>query len=398
MSKTGSAHPDSPPGNPGNNGRASSRRRGLILLALVVVAGVVAWSFYWFLSGRFHESTDDAYVSGDVIAITSREAASVLAVHADNTQSVQRGQLLVELDPARAQVAMQAAQADLARTVRGVRAQFARVDQFDAEIAAARVQLAQAQEDYRLRQASAGGGAVAAEEIHHARDAVTTAQASSRASASELQQARAAVAGTSVNDNPEVLAAIARVHDAAITLSHMQLVAPVDGVVAQRNVQIGQHVAPGTPLMAVVPLADVWVDANFKEGQLEDVRVGQPATITADIYGAKVSYHGRVQGLGAGTGAAFALLPPQDASGNWIKIVQRVPVRVALDAAQLREHPLRVGLSVSVMIDISDTTGPLMSEEPLAPDTRAETGDAKLQADRIVARILAQNNADAPVP
>ena len=180
-------------------------------------------------------------------------------------------------------------------------------------------------------------------------------------------------------------------HDAAITLSHMQLVAPVDGVVAQRNVQIGQHVAPGTPLMAVVPLADVWVDANFKEGQLEDVRVGQPATITADIYGAKVSYHGRVQGLGAGTGAAFALLPPQNASGNWIKIVQRVPVRVALDAAQLREHPLRVGLSVSVMIDISDTTGPLMSEEPLAPDTRAETGDAKLQADRIVARILAQN-------
>ena len=153
MSKTGSAHPDSPPGNPGNNGRASSRRRGLILLALVVVAGVVAWSFYWFLSGRFHESTDDAYVSGDVIAITSREAASVLAVHADNTQSVQRGQLLVELDPARAQVAMQAAQADLARTVRGVRAQFARVDQFDAEIAAARVQLAQAQEDYRRRQA-----------------------------------------------------------------------------------------------------------------------------------------------------------------------------------------------------------------------------------------------------
>lgn len=398
MSKSDSAHPDNAPGNPGDNGRASSRRRGLILLAIVVVAGVIAWSFYWFLIGRFYETTDDAYVSGDVIAITSRESATVLAVHADNTQSVQRGQLLVELDPARAQVAMRAAEADLARTVRSVRAQFARVDEFDAEIAAARVQLAQAQEDYRRRQASAEGGAVSAEEIRHARDAVTAAQASLRVSDSGLKQAQAAVEGTSVNDNPEVLAAIAEVHDAAITLSHMQLIAPVDGVVAQRNVQIGQHVAAGTPLMAVVPLARVWVDANFKEGQLEDVRVGQPATITADIYGSRVSYHGHVEGLSAGTGAAFALLPPQNASGNWIKIVQRLPVRVALDTAELREHPLRIGLSVAVVIDISDTTGALMSQASLAADTRAESGDASLQADRIVARILAQNNADVPAP
>ena len=158
-----------------------------------------------------------------------------------------------------------------------------------------------------------------------------------------------------------MLAAIAKVHDAAITLSHMRLVAPVAGVVAQHNVQIGQQVAAGTPLMAVVPLERVWVDANFKEGQLADVRVGQPATVTADMYGGSVTYHGRVQGLGAGTGAAFALLPPQNASGNWIKIVQRLPVRVALDAAELRDHPLRVGLSVTVTIDIRDTSGALMS-------------------------------------
>ncbi len=398
MSKTDLVNPDVAAGNPGDNGRAASRRRGLTVLAIIVVAGVIAWSFYWFLNARFYQTTDDAYVAGDVIAITSREPASVLAVHADNTQSVQRGQLLVELDPARAQVAMRAVEADLARAVRSVRAQFARVDQFDAEIAAARVQLAQAQEDYRRRQASAEGGAVSAEVIRHARDAVTAAQAALRVSDSGLKQAQAAVEGTTVNDNPDVLAAIAKVHDAAITLSHMQLVAPVDGVVAQRNVQIGQHVAAGTPLMAVVPLAHVWVDANFKEGQLEDVRVGQPVTITADIYGDRVSYHGQVQGLAAGTGAAFALLPPQNASGNWIKIVQRVPVRVALDAVELREHPLRIGLSVSVVIDISDTSGALMSPASLAADTRAETGDANLQADRIVARILAQNNADTLVP
>ncbi len=402
MSESNSATPDHNANSSGNdsstNGKDRTRRRWLIVLGIVVVAGVIGWTLYWFLDARFYETTDDAYVSGDVIEITSREPATVLAVHADNTQSVQRGQLLVELDPARAKVAMRAAEADLARTVRSVRAQFASVDQYAAQIASARVQLAQAQDDYRRRKASAEGGAVSAEEIRHARDAVTAAQASLRATDSALKESQAAVEGTTVNDNPSVLAAIAKVHDAAITLSHMRLVAPVAGVVAQHNVQIGQQVAAGTPLMAVVPLERVWVDANFKEGQLADVRVGQPATVTADMYGGSVTYHGRVQGLGAGTGAAFALLPPQNASGNWIKIVQRLPVRVALDAAELRDHPLRVGLSVTVTIDIRDTSGALMSHVSLATDARAETGDANARADRVVARILSQNSADAPAP
>lgn len=378
--------------------RASARRRWLTVLAAVVVAGVLASSLYWLLDARFYETTSDAYVAGDVIAITSREPATVLAVHADDTQSVQRGQLLVELDAARALVAMRAAEADLALTVRSVRAQFSRVDQYRAQRDAARVQLAQAQEDFRRREASAEGGAASEEEIRHASDAVTAGRAGLRATESMLRQARSMVEGTSVSDNPGVLAAIAKVHDAAITLSHMRLTAPVDGVVAQRNVQIGQHVAAGTPLMAVVPLARVWIDANFKEDQLEDVRIGQPATITTDMFGGRVTYRGRVLGLGAGTGAAFALLPPQNASGNWIKIVQRLPVRVALDAAQLRDHPLRIGLSVAVRIDIRDTTGLQMSPAPLAADTRAETGDAGLEADRAVARILSQNEVDAPLP
>lgn len=381
-----------------NAARASRRKRWLTLLAVVVVAGVIAWSAWWFFAARFYETTNDAYVAGDVVAITSREAATVLAIHADDTQSVQRGQLLVELDPARAQVAMRAAEADLSLTVRNVRAQFAKVAQYEAQLAAARVQLAQSQEDFRRRKASAEGGAVSAEEIHHADDAVTAAQATLRATDSLLRQARSPVEGTSVRDNPAVLAAIARVHDAAITLSHLRLTAPVDGVVAKRNVQIGQHVAAGTPLMAVIPLASVWVDANFKEDQLEHVRVGQPATITADMFGGSVTYHGSVLGLGAGTGSAFALLPPQNASGNWIKIVQRLPVRVALDAGQLRDHPLRIGLSVAVSIDTRDRTGPVMSPAPLAAQARAETGDAAAQADQVVSRILSQGKADAPLP
>lgn len=377
-------------------GPAAARRRWLIALAAVVAAAVVAWALYWLLVARFHTTTNDAYVAGDLVAITSREPATVLAVHADDTQSVRRGQLLVEFDPARAQVAMQAAEAELALTVRNVRAQFARVDQYEAQLAAARVQLAQAQEDSRRRAASAEGGAASAEEIRHAADAVTAARAALRAASSELSQARSMIEGTSVDDNPAVLAAIAKLRDAAITLSHMRLTAPVDGVVARRNVQIGQHVAPGTPLMAVVPLAGVWIDANFKEDQLEDVRVGQPATITTDMYGSRVIYHGRVLGLGAGTGAAFALLPPQNASGNWIKIVQRLPVRVALDAAQLREHPLRIGLSVTVQIDTRDTSGPLMSPAVPAADTQVQPEDVAPEADRAVARILAQGKAGAP--
>lgn len=377
-------------------GPAAARRRWLIALAAVVAAAVVAWALYWLLVARFHTTTNDAYVAGDLVAITSREPATVLAVHADDTQSVRHGQLLVEFDPARAQVAMQAAEAELALTVRNVRAQFARVDQYEAQLAAARVQLAQAQEDSRRRAASAEGGAASAEEIRHAADAVTAARAALRAASSELSQARSMIEGTSVDDNPAVLAAIARLRDAAITLSHMRLTAPVDGVVARRNVQIGQHVAPGTPLMAVVPLAGVWIDANFKEDQLEDVRVGQPATITTDMYGSRVIYHGRVLGLGAGTGAAFALLPPQNASGNWIKIVQRLPVRVALDAAQLREHPLRIGLSVTVQIDTRDTSGPLMSPAVPAADTQVQPEDVAPEADRAVARILAQGKAGAP--
>jgi len=234
---------------------------------------------------------------------------------------------------------------------------------------------------------------VSGEELAHARDAVAAAQAALTAAEGSSQQSRAAVQGTDVAHNPDVLAAEAQLRAAAIVYGHMRIIAPLDGVVAQRTVQAGQQVAAGTPLMAVVPLNNVWIDANFKEVQLARMRVGQPVTIKADIYGGGVTYHGHVQGLGAGSGSAFALLPPQNASGNWIKIVQRVPVRIALDPNELKDHPLRVGLSVAVDADVRDQSGTLITNS-VGGVTRANTGeDSGPVADAMIKRILRENGA-----
>jgi membrane fusion protein (multidrug efflux system) len=372
--------------------RPDRRRRLLTILAAVLVIGAVVYGLYWFLYSRHFEDTNDAYVSGDIVAITSRENATVTALHADNTQGVRRGQLLVELDPISAQVAMDAAEANLARNVRSVRTDFSKVEQARAQLNAARVTLTTAESDYRRR--SSAGDAVSGEELNHARDAVSGAKAAMAAATSSLAQAEASVNGTAVASNPDVLSAIARLRQAAITLGHMKLFAPVDGVVAQRTVQIGQQIAPGTPLMAVVPLQAVWIDANFKEGQLRGMRIGQPAAVTADIYGGGVTYHGKVVGLGAGSGSAFALLPPQNASGNWIKIVQRVPVRIALDPKELKDHPLRVGLSVDVDIDVRDQSGPAISSADVSRPVRADgAGDGGSATDALIRRILAANGA-----
>jgi membrane fusion protein (multidrug efflux system) len=307
---------------------------------------------------------------------------------------VKQGQLLVEMDPAVATVNLQASEANLARVVRTVRAQFSRTDASDAQLNQARVNLAQAQGDYERRQKAFSTESVSAEELAHARDAVTAAQAAVRTAEGGLHQSRATIEGADVAHNPDVLAAEAQLRAAAIVYGHMRIIAPLDGVIAQRTVQAGQQVAAGTPLMAVVPLSSVWIDANFKEVQLARMRVGQPVTVKADIYGGGVTYHGRIEGLGAGSGSAFALLPPQNASGNWIKIVQRVPVRVALDPAELRDHPLRVGLSVTVDADVQDQTGALITTKVGPGITRANTGeDSGPVADALIARILKENGA-----
>jgi membrane fusion protein (multidrug efflux system) len=372
------------------------RRFWFIILGALILAGAVIYGVYWLVYARYFESTDDAYVGGNVVTITSKENATVLALHADNTQTVKQGQLLIEMDPAIATVNLQAAQANLARVVRNVRAQFSKSDSGAAELNQAKVALAQAEDDYSRRQKAYDTQSVSGEELAHARDAVAAARAAVTASQGGLQQTNASIEGTDVAHNPEVLAAEAQLRSAAIVFGHMRIIAPLDGVIAQRTVQAGQQVAAGTPLMAVVPLSHVWIDANFKEVQLARMRVGQPVDVKTDIYGGSVTYHGHIEGVGAGSGSAFALLPPQNASGNWIKIVQRVPVRIRLDPTELAAHPLRVGLSVTVDADVRDQSGPLITESVGPGTTRANTGeDSGPAADAMIARILRENGANA---
>ena len=362
----------------------------------MVLIGAIAYGLYWFLDARgLYESTDDSVCrrqcGGDH---QPAQNATVMVLHVDNTETVHQGQLLIEMDPATANTNLLAAEANLGRAVRLVRGEFSSADTFNAQLQQANVQLVQAQSDYKRRLAASADGAVSGEELSHAKDAVAAAEAAVASAKSGHERSLTQVSGTSVSDNPDVLSAEAALRNAVISLGHMRLVAPVDGVIAQRTVQVGQQVAAGTPLMAVVPLSNVWVDANFKEVQLEDMRVGQPVTVRADIYGGNVTYHGRIAGLGAGSGSAFALLPPQNASGNWIKIVQRVPVRIALDPQELKDHPLRVGLSVSATVDIRDTSGPLVTSQVGAGSMHGDTGEATTAtADALIARILRENGA-----
>ncbi|MBP2276871.1 MULTISPECIES: efflux RND transporter periplasmic adaptor subunit [Sphingomonas] len=384
------AEPAPTPIDPAIARRARTRRIGFTALALVVLIGLVLYAIRIFTAPAT-EATDDAYVAGNVVAVTARDGGTVLALHADNTQSVKRGQPLIDLDPASTGVQMDAAEAALGRAVRAVRSTYAQVDEAGAEIAQAQADLSRAQNDYARRQGAARDGAISGEELSHASDAVTTARAALALAQAKKAQAASTVSGTDVSSNPQVLAAIADVRRAAIDASHMKIVAPVTGIVAQRTVQLGQRVAAGTPLMAVVPLDSVWVDANFRETQLQHLRVGQPVTVTADVYGKGVVFHGKVLGLGAGSGNAFSLLPPQNASGNWIKIVQRVPVRIALDPAELRAHPLRIGLSVNAVVATSNLSGPMVAGSAAPAGGVQQSLDGGPEVDAQVRRIIAQN-------
>ena len=370
--------------------KRKARQRGLLLLGAAIGLGLVAYGGYALLSGD-SESTDDAYVAGDVVAITARDAGNVIALHADDTQSVRRGEPLIDLDPATADAQLAAAEAKLGQAVRAVRSAFSRVDEAGAEIGQAAAELSRARNDLARRQQAAVDGAVSGEEVAHAADSVRTASAALALAQSRRAQASSSVQGTSVATNPDVLEAIAAYRRAAIYRRHMQITAPVDGVIAKRGVQLGQQVSPGTPLMAVVPLKRVWIDANFRETQLADLRVGQPVVITADAYGSSVTFHGRVEGLGAGSGNAFALLPAQNASGNWIKIVQRVPVRIMLDPRELDRNPLRIGLSVTVEVDTHDHSGIPVARAAIRNFQSQQSDDGGVDVERRIAAIIAAN-------
>ena len=372
-------------------GKPQLRRRLLTILAVAVGIAVAVWAVFHFVLATPEEETDDAYVAGDVVQITARDPGTITALHADNTQSVKAGDLLVELDPLTADVALQSAAAELARAVRATRANFSTVDTADAAVMQARAQLSAARNDYQRRRGAAAEGAVSGEELAHAGDALRIAQTNLTAAQSQRTQARSAVAGTDIATNPEVMAAAAAYRRAAITKSHMRIVAPIDGVIGQRTAQVGQQIQAGAPLMAVVPLTRLWVDANFRETQLKDLRIGQPATVVADMYGGDVIYHGKVAGLGAGSGNAFALLPPQNASGNWIKIVQRVPVRIALETKELIANPLRVGLSVAATVDTSDHRGHRIAAVASVPYTGQTSDGSDPAIEARIRQIIAAN-------
>jgi membrane fusion protein (multidrug efflux system) len=375
---------------PAPNGK---RRRALAIVLVVFLLGGIAWGAYWWLVGRFYEFTDDAYVAGNVVQITPQVAGTVVAVRADDVDYVKAGEPLVELYRTDAKVALEQAEAQLARTVRQVRTLYANDAQLAATVTLREAELAKAKDDLARRERASGSGAVSAEDVQHARDAVRAAEATLAAAREQLAASRALTDNTSVADHPDVLAAAAKVHAAYVDYARTEIAAPVAGFVAKRSVQVGQRVTPGSALMAVVPLDEVWVDANYKETQLTDVRVGQPVEITADVYGDGVKYRGRVVGFSPGTGSAFALLPPENATGNWIKVVQRLPVRIALEREQLAAHPLQIGLSMRVYIDTHDRSGKRLvktAERSAAQHTDVFAGLEK-RADERVAAIIAAN-------
>ena len=388
-------------------GKNPKRKRALLGLTAALVVGGVAWGLYDWLVLSHYEDTDNAYVQGNVIQITPQVGGTVTAIMADETDRVQAGQPLVRLDAADARVALSQAEAALGQAVRQVRTLYvnndglaAQVRLRDADVVKARNQLGVAQQDLARRQALGSGGAVSGEELAHARAQVTTAQTAVDAAQAavvtareQLTSNRALTEGTPVEQHPSVLAAAAKLREAWLAVHRTALPAPVSGYVGKRTVQLGQRVAAGAPLMTLVGLRNLWVDANLKENQLARVHIGQPAELTADVYGKKVIYHGTVSGLGAGTGAAFALLPAQNASGNWIKVVQRVPVRIALDAQEVAANPLRVGLSMDVSIDVRDQSGrSLPNATRTEPLTSTTVFDEPLRAaDARVAQIVAEN-------
>jgi membrane fusion protein (multidrug efflux system) len=387
--------------NPSPAMPASRRRPALLALTGLVVLAGAGYGTWWALFQRHAESTDNAYVQAPVVQITPQVGGTVLQVLVDDTDVVRPGQALVKLDPADARLALERAEAQLAQTVREVRTLYANngalqaaIRMREAEVTRVQAELARAQDDVNRRRPLLASGAVGGEEMKHAESALaavrgTLASAQSALAAAQEQAAsnRALTEGTTVDRHPSVERAAAAVREAFLALQRTEVPAPVAGQVARRTVQVGQRIAPGAPLMSVIPLDQVWVEANFKEVQLRRMRIGQPVTLHADLYGTQVAYKGRVAGLGAGTGAAFALLPAQNATGNWIKVVQRVPVRVEIDAKDLAAHPLRVGLSMQATVDVAAQQGQPLTAAASAPRASSSTDVFKAAGDEAEKRV-----------
>ncbi|MEO8999484.1 MAG: HlyD family efflux transporter periplasmic adaptor subunit [Rhodanobacter sp.] len=368
----------------------AKRRRVLLIVAGAFILAGLIWFLLWLFVFSTREKTDNAYVGGNQVAISAQVPGTVVAILADDTQHVDAGQVLVKLDGTDADTRLQQARSALAQAVRGVRQQTSSATGADAQVDTARLALKKAEADLKRRLPLIAAQAESPEIVQHMRDGVAQAQAAVSAAEAQSAAAHAAIEGTDVAQNPMVLQARANFRAAWVAAQRNAVYAPVSGYVAERSVQLGNSVAAGQQLMTVVPLHDLWIDANFKESQLRHIRIGQPVKVTSDLYGSDAEYKGKVIGLGAGTGSVFSLLPAQNATGNWIKVVQRVPVRIALDNQELDKHPLRIGLSADVTVDISDDKGSVQAntpaQQPVAQttvyDQMASKADA--EADQII--------------
>ncbi len=392
---TPAAPPGAPAGAPAK--KPSGKRKLLLVIAtIVILLALLAYGIYWFLFLRHFEQTDDAYVAGNVVQVTPQVGGTVVSIGADDTELVQMGRTLVQLDPADARVALDNATAQLAQAVREVRTLYVNNGTLNATIALRSADVERARSDLARRQELVASGAVSTEELSHARSALQAAQAALTASREQLSSNQVLTDRTTVSQHPNVLRAAGQVQAAYLNLARTSLPAPITGYVARRSVQVGQRVAPGTPLLSIVPLNALWVDANFKEVQIAKMRIGQPVTLKSDLYGSDVTFHGKVAGMAAGTGAAFALLPTQNASGNWIKVVQRVPVRITLDPQELAAHPLRIGVSMQVDTDIAQAGGnSLTGAAPLRTAPAYQTAvfdNAGKEADALIARVIGENS------
>lgn len=331
--------------------RKLAKKALLITLGGVVAKVGVGVGVWWMWEGSHYVSTDNAYVGAATAQINSQTSGQILEVRVADTDQVKRGDVLATIDPSDAQLTVNKADADYRRALQRVEQYFAQEAQAEANVKAREADLSRALQDYRRRANLASSGAISEEELTTVRSAYEAAQANLRAAQQSLAAQQALTRGVSIDHHPETDAARAALDNANLTLGRTVIRAPIDGVVTQKRAEIGQRIDPGQPMMAIAPLSDAYVDANFKEGQLAHVQIGQPVKLTSDLYGEHVVFHGVVKGLGGGTGSAFAVIPAQNATGNWIKVVQRVPVRISLDPAELAAHPLRVGLSMKAEID-----------------------------------------------
>lgn len=373
--------------------KKKTRKIALLFLAVLFIVIGVAYLVYWFMVLRHYQDTDDAYVAGNQAQVMAQVSGSVNKVWFDNTDYVKKGDVLVTLDKTDAQQAFEKAQTALATTVRQTHQLIINGKQYQATIDLQKTALEQAQSDLKRREPLGAANLIGREDLQHARDAVATAKAQLDVATQQYNANQAMILNTSLENQPAVKQSAAELRDAWLALARTEVVSPVDGYVSRRSVQVGSQISSTTPLLAIVPANNLWVDANFKETQLAGVRIGQSATVVSDIYGDDVVYHGKVVGLDMGTGSAFSLLPAQNATGNWIKVVQRLPVRIELDPKEIAQHPLRIGLSTLVTVDTTNTDGGVLAtsvRSAPAYETNALALDLA-PADKMIAEIIRAN-------